>query len=460
MNNFKDKKILVMGLGLHGGALAVVQYLLKNKAILTITDTKTVNELKPSLDKLSKYKNIKYTLGRHSIKDFKDQDLIIQNPGVPTDSKYLKTARKNNIPIVNEAVMFFGLYSDNIIGITGTRGKSTTSTLINNILKKKIKNNILAGNIATVPMFSIIDKLKKNTYPVIELSSWHLEGLDDYNKSPHIAVITNVMRDHLNRYNSFNDYKNAKLVNIKYQTKNDYAVLNADNSITLGFSKKTKAKVYYFSLKKKVKGVYIKDNNIYFNDNKKNTKVMSIKSIKVLGEHNLSNILTAIVVAKILKISNKDIKDVVSKFKGIDYRLEYKGIVKNFEVFNDATSTTPDATIVALDALEKKPIILIAGGEDKELEYSKLAKKIKQKVKFLLLLSGTGSEKLIKELNKVNYPAYQMITDINNLKQAYKLALKHGREEESYLLFSPAAASFNMFINEFDRAKKFDKLIK
>ncbi len=262
------------------------------------------------------------------------------------------------------------------------------------------------------------------------------------------------MRDHLNRYNSFNDYKNAKLVNIKYQTKNDYAVLNADNSITLGFSKKTKAKVYYFSLKKKVKGVYIKDNNIYFNDNKKNTKVMSIKSIKVLGEHNLSNILTAIVVAKILKISNKDIKDVVSKFKGIDYRLEYKGIVKNFEVFNDATSTTPDATIVALDALEKKPIILIAGGEDKELEYSKLAKKIKQKVKFLLLLSGTGSEKLIKELNKVNYPAYQMITDINNLKQAYKLALKHGREEESYLLFSPAAASFNMFLNEFDRAKK------
>lgn len=460
MNNFKEKKILVMGLGLHGGALAVVKYLLKNKAILTITDIKTVNELKTSLDKLSKYKNIKYTLGRHDIKDFKNQDLIIQNPGVPTDSKFLKIARKNNIPIVNEAVMFFGLYSDNIIGITGTRGKSTTSTLINKILKKKIKNNILAGNIATVPMFSIIDKLKKNSYPVIELSSWHLEGLDNYNKSPHIAVITNVMKDHLNRYNSFNDYKNAKLVNIKYQKSSDYAVLNADNSITLGFSKKTKAKVYYFSLKKKVKGVYIKDNNIYYNDKNKVSKIMSIKDIKILGEHNLSNILSAIVVAKILKVSNKDIKEAVSKFKGINYRLEYKGIVKNFEVFNDATSTTPDATIVALDALEKKPIILIAGGEDKELEYKQLAKKIKQKVKFLLLLSGTGSEKLIKELNKVNYPAYQMITDINNLKQAYKLALKHGKEEESYLLFSPAAASFNMFINEFDRAKKFDKLIK
>ena len=460
MNNFKDKKILVMGLGLHGGALSVVKYLIKKKSILTITDLKNSSELKLSLDKLSKYKNIKYTLGRHNIKDFKNQDLIIQNPAIPNNSKYLKIARKNNIPIINEAVMFFGLYPGKIIGVTGTRGKSTTATLINKILKRKIKRNMLAGNIATVPMFSILDKLKYNSFPVIELSSWHLDILGEYNKSPHIALITNVLKDHLNRYNNFSDYKKSKFINIKYQKNSDFAILNFDNKITFNFSKKTKAKVYFFSLKNKVRGAYIKNNIIYFNDKNKVSKIMSIKNIKLLGKHNLSNILSAIVVAKILKVSNKDICKVVNNFKGIEYRLEYKCKLKNLEIFNDATSTTPDATIAALEALDKKPIILIAGGDDKKLSYKKLAKKIKQKVKFLLLLSGTGSEKLIRELNKINYPSYKMIININNLKQAYKLSLKNSNNNDSYLLFSPAATSFNMFINEFDRAKKFNKLIK
>ena len=444
-----------MGLGLHGGGLALAKYLISQKAILTITDLKNVSELELSLKQLKKYNNIKYTLGRHDIKDFKNQDLIIQNPGVASNSKYLKIAKKNNIIIVNEAVMFFGLYSDQIIGITGTRGKSTTSTLLHKILKKKIKNNILAGNIAKAPMFSVINKIKKNSYPVIELSSWHLEGLGNYKRSPHIAIITNVLKDHLNRYSSFKEYQKAKLINIKYQNNNDYAILNADNKITLSFIKKTKAKVYLFSLKKKVKGAYLQNNIIYFN----NSQIINIKDIKLLGKHNLENILAAIVVAKILKVSNKDIKEVLTKFKGLEYRLEYKGQFKNFSIFNDATSTTPEATIVALNSLENKAIILIAGGEDKKLDYSKLALEIKKKVKFLLLLSGTGSEKLVKELNKINYPAYQMIADINNLKQAFKLALKHGRGEESYLLFSPAAASFNMFLNEFARAKEFNKLI-
>ena len=313
----------------------------------------------------------------------------------------------------------------------------------------------MAGNIAKVPMFSVINKIKKNSYPVIELSSWHLEGLGNYKRSPHIAIITNVLKDHLNRYSSFKEYQKAKLINIKYQNNNDYAILNADNKITLSFIKKTKAKVYLFSLKKKVKGAYLQNNIIYFN----NSQIINIKDIKLLGKHNLENILAAIVVAKILKVSNKDIKEVLTKFKGLEYRLEYKGQFKNFSIFNDATSTTPEATIVALNSLENKAIILIAGGEDKKLDYSKLALEIKKKVKFLLLLSGTGSEKLVKELNKINYPAYQMIADINNLKQAFKLALKHGRGEESYLLFSPAAASFNMFLNEFARAKEFNKLI-
>ena len=457
VNTFKDKKILVMGLGLHGGAVSVVKWLLKKDVKLTITDLKTKKELKKSLDMINKIKgskNIQYTLGKHKLKDFENQDLIIQNPGVPRDSKYILRARDNNIPIINEALMFFRLYPSKVIGITGTRGKSTTSTLTHKILKSKIKNNVLAGNIATTPMFTVLDKLKKNSLPVLELSSWHLESLEEYSISPHIAVITNILPDHLNRYNSFNEYKKAKIAIIKNQKKDDVAILNYDNIHTKKLNKKTKAKVYYFSLKKKVKGSYILNNSIYFN----NTKVMPLNNIKVLGEHNLYNILSAITIAKVVGVSNKNIEKAVNNFKGIDYRLQYIGKIKGLSVYNDATSTTPDATIAAINAMKKDNIILIAGGEDKLLKYNNLAKIIKQKVGFLLLLSGSASDELIKELKKVRFEDYKMISDIKKLKTAWKSALKHASNDNCCILFSPSAASFNMFLNEFERAKEFNKL--
>lgn len=458
VNNFKDKKVLIMGLGLHGGAVAVVNWLLKKKAKLTITDIKTRQQLKPSLDKIKTKQKIKYTLGGHNLADFKGQDLIIQNPGVPADSKYLKQARKDNISIINEAVMFFGLYAGKTIGITGTRGKSTTSTVLHHILKTQIKGNVVAGNIATNPMFKVLDKIKDDSWPVLELSSWHLENMAEYRKSPHIAVVTNVMVDHLNRYKNFAAYKRAKLAIVKNQSKDDIAVLNSDNIHSFGFAKQTKAKKFFFSLRKKVRGAYLYKDWIYFFDGKRVSRIMPIKEIKLLGAHNLSNILAAIAVAKIIGINKQNIRLAVSKFKGVGYRLEYKGKIKNIEVFNDSTSTTPDATEAALRAMNCQQVVLIAGGEDKELDYKDLAKTIKELASFVVLLAGSGSEKLIQELNKVDYPAYQLVTDIKKLKNAWRLALKHVNKQEGCILFSPAAASFNMFDNEFDRARQFDKL--
>jgi UDP-N-acetylmuramoylalanine--D-glutamate ligase len=458
VNNFKDKKVLIMGLGLHGGAVAVVKWLLKKKAKLTITDIKSKQELKSSIDKIKSKQKIKYTLGGHDIKDFIEQDLIVQNPGVPADSKYLQQARKNKIPIVNEAVMFFGLYAGKSIGVTGTRGKSTTATILHHILKTEIKGNVVAGNIATNPMFTVLDKIKKDTWPVLELSSWHLENMAEYKKSPHVAVVTNVMVDHLNRYKSFANYKQAKLAIVKNQNKDDVAILNADNVHSYGFAKKAKAKKFFFSLRKKVRGAYSSKGWIYFFDGKKVSRIMPVEEIKLLGEHNLSNILAAVTVAKVIGVANKNIRLAVGKFKGVDYRLEYKGKIKNIDVFNDSTSTTPDATEAALRAMNCQQVVLIAGGEDKELDYKDLAKTIKNLASFVILLSGSGSEKLIKELNKINYPAYKLVTDIKKLKDAWRLAIKHVNKQEGCVLFSPAAASFNMFVNEFDRARQFDKL--
>lgn len=460
VKRFQGKKILLMGLGLHGGGLSVVTWLLKNKANITITDLKSRQQLKTAISKINHLagaKNINYVLGRHNTADFLGADLIIQNPAVPSNSPFLESARQAGVPIINEAVMFFGLYPGRSIGVTGTRGKSTTATLLHKILKTEIPTNVVAGNIATNPMLQVLGQLKVKSLPVLELSSWHLEGMGDYGVSPYMAIVTNVLNDHLNRYNSFADYKKAKQLIVKYQLVNDIAILNADNTHSYSFRKNTKAKTYFFSLYKKVKGCYLKTDNIYFYDGHKNDLVMSLDKIKLLGKHNLSNILAAVTAAKILGIKNKNITKAVNNFKGVDCRLEFKGKVEGIEVYNDSTSTTPDATLAAIDALAKKRLVLIVGGEDKQLSYTELAHQIRTKVAKTILLTGSGSEKLIKELNKTKYSSHKLIKDIKSLKQAWELA-KESAEEGSVILFSPAAASFNMFNNEFDRARQFDKL--
>lgn len=460
VKKFAGKKVLLMGLGLHGGALAVATWLLRQGAVLTITDTKSAEQLKSSIQKLKKLKNynkINFSLGGHRLGDFIDQDLIVQNPGVPKDSVYLKVARQLNIPIVNEAVMFFGLYPGSIVGVTGTRGKSTTATLIHHLLKTEIKANILAGNIAVTPMLAVVDQVKKNSWPVLELSSWQLENLDEYQHSPQLAVITNVLVDHLNRYKDFKEYAQAKFIITKWQTKNDQVILNYDNPITRAMAKKTKAQVYWFSLKQKVKGAYLDQGNICFTDGKTKEVIMPSNQLKILGEHNLSNALAAVVVAKLLGISNQHIIKVLKTFKGVAYRLQYEGQVKGKAVYNDSTSTTPDATQAALQALEGKKIVLLAGGQDKLLDYRALAKQIKAQVSYLVLLSGTGSDKLLKELKKIKFPAHRVTSHLDSLEQAWQLCLKQTNAD--CILFSPAAASFNMFLHEFDRALKFSKLV-
>lgn len=464
MVDYRHKKVLVMGLGLHGGGLAVVQWLLKHGASVTVTDTKSAKDLKTTLDKIKKIagsKNIKYTLGAHDKKDFQNQDLIIQNPGVPKESLYLKIAKRNNIPVVNEAVLFFRAYQSPIIGVTGTRGKSTTASVLEGIVKKQYKKSVLAGNIATTAMMSIVDSLPKNSYPVLELSSWQLEGLDQYHISPSVAVVTNVMVDHLNRYRSFAAYKNAKYFICKYQKASDLVVLNADNIHTKSFAKKVKSRVYYFSLQKKVKGAYLQGNNIYFFDGQKNNLVMNTAKIKILGQHNLANILAAVCVAKVLGITNPKIASAVNNFRGIEYRMQLIRQLARIKIYNDSTSTTPDAAIAAIDALGDEKIVLLAGGVDKVLDFKILAKTIKKQVSEIVLLKGSASDKILHELNKINYPQKQIHSNISNLNKAWELAFSQAKKNKATaILFSPAAASFNMFDNEFDRARQFSKLVK
>ena len=436
MKDFKNKRVTVMGLGLHGGGVGVARFFAKQGAKVLVTDPKSKKELKKSIDELKGYK-VKYILGKHRVEDFKNADLIIKNPAVPKDSKYLEIAIKNKVPIETDVGLFFELCSrQKIIGITGTKGKSTTATLITKLLKTRYKV-VLAGNIRASALEEL-PRVTKNTIAVLELSSWQLEDLKKHKKSPRIAVITNIMPDHLNRHKGMRDYIEAKKLIFKFQKPEDLLILNKDDKIVRGFAKEAKAQVVFYSKKQAVK---------------------YLKHTKLLGGHNLSNISAAATVAKLFKIPSFSIKKAFKNFKGIEGRLEFVKAIKGIKYYNDTTATTPEATIAALKSFNpviagQANIILIAGGTDKNLDFKKLAEVILARVKLLILLPGTATKKLKKEIKRK-----KILVNARAMGEAVKIAHKNA-EKGDIVLLSPGCASFGLFQHEFDRGKQFQIRIK
>jgi len=494
MINFKDKRVTVMGLGLHGGGVAVVNWLIKHGAKVTVTDLKGKKELKPSLGKLvvKRYSDraIKLALGRHWEADFKTADLIIQNPGVPRESKYLEIAKKSGVPIENDASLFFKHCPASIIGVTGTRGKSTTATLIYEILKTRVAAEFIRGPEGAIPesrlrvgenkflayagmykkvwlaglpqkpMLGILDQVKPNDIVVLEISSWQLEILGQHKLSPYVAVFTNIYPDHLNRYPDMPAYIKAKKNIILWQDQDDFSVLNLDNPETKKIGQQVISQRFWFSKKyfKEENGCFTRGKWIYLREKGKETKVASLSDIKLFGWHNLENVLAAIAATASFSISPKNIKSVLSDFSGLPGRLELIKEKLGIKYVNDTTATTPDATMAALRLAKKKNVILIAGGDTKnisEVKYKKLAKVIKKNCKAVILFSGQGSSQIKKQLKSFK----PLVFGVTNMTEAVSLAQSFSRAKDTILL-SPASASFNLFINEFDRGDQFEKVIK
>ncbi|MBU1292291.1 UDP-N-acetylmuramoyl-L-alanine--D-glutamate ligase, partial [Patescibacteria group bacterium] len=369
-SHFQGKKITLMGLGLLGRGLGVARFLIEQGAQLTITDLKTKRELTDSLKKLSKFKGVKYVLGQHRLADFENRDLIIKSAGVPFDSKYIKEAKKNKISIEMDASLFAKLAPVKIIGITGTRGKSTVTDIVYQILKKHYKKGdvFLGGNIKGIATLPFLNKVKERDIVVMELDSWQMQGFGDSKISPHIAVFTNFLSDHMNYYrNSMNRYFDDKANIFKYQSKDDYLIISqqANQEIRKRFKSKIKSKI------------------IKISDNKWETKL--------LGQHNQNNINLAVEVLKILGINKLVIKKELKTYLGMPGRLEFVRTFKEVDYYNDTNSTTPDALMVALNSFNKK-VILIAGGNDKELDYKEVVKVIRKKTKAIILIKGTATD--------------------------------------------------------------------
>ncbi len=414
-----------MGLGLLGRGVGDVEFLAQNGADLIVTDLKTKKQLQVSLDRLKKFKKIKYVLGKHRLEDFKDRDMILKSAGVPLDSIYIKEAKKNKIPVEMSASLVAKLSDAKIIGITGTRGKSTVTQMIYEILKASKKKVFLGGNVRGIATLPLLESTKKGDYIVMELDSWQLQGFGEGNISPHIAVFTNLMRDHMNYYKgSMAKYFTDKANIYKYQKKGDYLIAGKE------IARK------------------IKDSPLL-----KPKKLPESWKLKVAGEHNRENASLAREVASKAGVSEKIIKKTLENFKSVEGRLEYMKAVRGVKIYNDNNATTPDATIMALRALgdTSKNIVLIMGGADKNLDMKPLLKEIEKYCKSVVLLSGTGTDKL-KNL-KFEYKK------ANNLKDGIMQALKDSKQGD-IVLFSPAFASFGLFENEYDRNDQFIELVK
>lgn len=458
IHDFKDKKITVMGLGSYaqGSGIAAALFFAKAGAQVTVTDMKPKEALAAAVKKLEKYQNIAFALGGHSEKDFTGADMIIKNPDVPMHSPYLALARNSGVPIHNDWSIFASLKQNMWIGVTGTRGKTTTTTLIDALVKTQYPTR-LCGNVGVSPL-AVYHAVKKNDIIVSELSSWNLQQLGAARRSPHIAVLTNLLRDHMNKYKTIGEYYKDKENIFTYQTKDDVLVANRDNDEVRKRVKKARARIVWFShMPFAGDGAYIKNNAIYFTENKKTTRVCAVGDIRLKGEHNHGNVLAAICVAMTLGITPARIKSGVRKFSGVAHRLEHIATVKGVHYYDDTTATTPDATIAALTALPAKNMILLAGGTDKKLEFRALAETLAKRKPRLILFAGTATDKLQKELRKTKYD--KTIGIAHSMQEAMEMVRTHAKRGDVVLL-SPGAASFGIFKNEFDRGDQFRACVK
>lgn len=431
LTELKKKKIAILGLGVENYFL--LKYLLKKKVQceITICDLRSKEQLGDKYLEFSRL-GIQWKLEGDFNRNLTVFDILFRSPGWPISCPGVQAALKAGSQLSSAMNLFFDLCpTKNIIGVTGTKGKGTTSSLIVSILKAAKKRVWLGGNIGVAP-FEFINKVKKKDWVVLELSSFQLE---DLHKSPHIAVLTNFSPEHLapadpnnpNFHKNLKSYWEAKANLFAYQKKNDYLVVN--NKI-----QDSKCKTL--------------GKNIKF------TK--SDLASKLPGEHNKENIAAAVEVAGLLKIANNDVVRAVKNFKGLEHRIEKVAEIEGVIYYDDSFATIPESSIIALKSFTQ-PIILLAGGADKGADFKNFAKEIKKRVKFIILFKGIGSERIIIELKKINYSVDRYIV-VDNMNKAIVAARKNIKAGDIVLL-SPGCASFGVFKNYKERGNLFKEVV-
>lgn len=430
---YAGKRALVMGLGVFGGGAGVARFLATRGAHVTVTDLRPAAQLAASIESLRGY-DVQFVLGEHREHDFASADFVVRNPAVPREHPCLRVAAERGTPIYMEMTLFFQeCPSRRISGVTGTKGKTTTTLLLGAMLQAAGRDVVMAGNLR-ISALEQLPRITPQSEVVLELSSFQLEGLAHIRTSPAASIITNLMPDHLNRYHSLADYFDAKKMIFRYQDASGFVALNRQDEHSRQLAGELPGRVLWFGPEDSVPGE---------------------ANARLRGAHNRANMAAAAALARELGVDDGSIGAALAGFPGVPYRLELVHERGGVQFVNDTAATTPDATLAALQAADR-PIVLIAGGADKELDFLALGQTIQSPqspVKACVLLEGSATDKLAAA---VGAKAVARHTDFAAaINQAVELALSG-----EMVLLSPGCASFGMFANEFDRGDQFNHIVR
>jgi UDP-N-acetylmuramoylalanine--D-glutamate ligase len=436
------KNVLVVGLGKSGVASAL--FLESRGARVTVSDAKSQGQLQDEIPALLE-KGITVETGKHGERTFRNQDLIVVSPGVPTNLPQLAEARREGTPVIGEIELAARFLEGQIVAITGSNGKTTTTTLTGEVIAAGGCKTLVGGNIGT-PAISFVDQSSPDTWIVLEISSFQLETIETFR--PHIAAILNLSPDHLDRHGSMANYFAAKARIFENQTATDFAVLNADDEQTAALASALRPQVYWFSRRREVeRGAFVRDDQIVFRDRHGERPVMSCADITLKGAHNLENVLAAVAMGSLAGIEASKMRTAVKDFKAVEHRLEFVATIAGVDYYNDSKATNVDATIKALEAFAGG-IHIILGGKDKGSDYSVLNRLLRERVRRVYTI-GAASQKIESQISN-SVP----VTSSGTLGEALRIASGNARTGEIVLL-APACASFDQFTSYEERGRVF-----
>ena len=445
--DLNNKRVLVVGLGKSGIASAL--FLKARGARVTVSDSKPQDQLGKEIPLLLDH-GIAVETGRHGERTFREQDLIVVSPGVPVDAPPLVQARTLGETVIGEIELAAQFLPGPIVAITGSNGKTTTTTLTGEIIAAGGFSTLVGGNIGT-PAISLAERATLQTITVLEVSSFQLETIKTFR--PKVAVILNITPDHLDRHHTFEAYAAAKARIFENQQADDFAVLNADDPPCVQLAGKTKARVFWFSRKKEVeRGAYVREGRIFFRDADGQREIMLISEIPLKGAHNVENVLAAVCTGLLMKCAPEKVRQAVQNFKAVEHRLEYVATVRGVDYFNDSKATNVDATIKALESFPKN-IHLILGGKDKGSDYTVLNHLLRERVKCVYTI-GAAAAKIESHIKGA-----AEIVQAGTLEAAVKRAAAVAQPGDIVLL-APACASFDQFQSYEHRGRVFKETVR
>jgi UDP-N-acetylmuramoylalanine--D-glutamate ligase len=454
---FRGKRVTIMGLGTRGGGLGVARYLAGEGAAVTVTDRRTEDELAESIRDLGGLP-IRFVLGRHEEHDFTRDgaDIVIRNPGVRRNNQLLQLAREQCVPIEMEMSLFFRACPAPIIGITGTKGKTTTSTICAEMLRAWNPQTVLAGNMG-ISALDQLPQIDAETPVIIELSSWQLEALDEHRLGPHIAVLTNISEDHLDAYNGFADYAATKRTIAHHQLASDHLVVNRDDEETWRASAETSANVIPFGFAgSDSPGMWVNESELAWRTESREDRIAFPDNPALTGSRQALNAAAAGAAALLRGATIDAVKRGMQSFAGIKDRFERVAEIGGVEYINDTSATAPVAAIAALERLFGRRVHLIAGGAGKQSDLSSFADSAREAAEEVFLLEGTATPALADLLTVRGVPIAGVYGSMDDAVRAASYVSMPG----DVVLLSPACASFGLFRDEFDRGDKFREAVQ